>query len=242
MKPNFKILSVILKGTWRLINSLLGKQYNPNGITLLIDGSEVNKPQLVANHFNNHFSTVAEKLVDSLPSSSTTFSEYLRALSLPSINVWPTCPSEISNILLKMKNKLSAGIDLVPTKILKSSPDNILLALSHVFNLSLSRGEFINDFKIVKVCPVLKKGNAKDINNYRPISLLSNISKILENIMHRRLYSFLDQNHFFFHQQFGFRKNHSTSHALSFLAYKITKSLANKTTTLGVFFLFIEGF
>ena len=52
--------------------------------------------------------------------------------------VWPTCPSEISNILLKMKNKLISSIDLVPTKILKSSPDNILLALSHVFNLSLS--------------------------------------------------------------------------------------------------------
>ena len=149
--------------------------------------------------------------------------------------VWPTCPSEISNILLKMKNKLSAGIHLVPTKELKSSSDNFLLALSHVFNLSLGKGEFQNDFKIAKVCPVFKKRNAKDINNYRPISLFSNISKILEKIMYQRLYSFLDQNHFLFHQQFGFRKNHSTSHALSFLTYKITESLANKTPTLEVF-------
>ena len=65
-----------IKGTWRSINSLVGKQFKTNGITLLTDGSEVNKPQLVANHFNNHFSMVAEKLVDSLPSSNTTFSEY----------------------------------------------------------------------------------------------------------------------------------------------------------------------
>ena len=50
--------------------------------------------------------------------------------------VWPTCPSEISNILLNMKNKPSAGINLVPTKVLKSSTENILVALSHVFNLS----------------------------------------------------------------------------------------------------------
>ena len=50
-----------IKGTWRLINSLLGKRSESNGITLLINGSEVNEPQLVANHFNNHFSTVAKK-------------------------------------------------------------------------------------------------------------------------------------------------------------------------------------
>ena len=127
--------------------------------------------------------------------------------------VWPTCPSKISNIILKLKNKLSAGLDLVPSKVLKASPDNILVALSHVFNLSLSKGEFINDFKIAKVCPVLKKGNAKDINNYKPISLLSNVSKILEKIMYSRLYSFLERHHFFFQQQIGFRKNHGTSHA-----------------------------
>ena len=64
--------------------------------------------------------------------------------------VWPTCPSEISNIILTLKNKLSA-LDLVPTKVIKASPDNILVALSHVFDLSLSKGKFINDFEIAKV-------------------------------------------------------------------------------------------
>ena len=73
--------------------------------------------------------------------------------------VWPTYPSEISNILQKMKHKLSAGIDVVPTKVLKSSPENVLVAPSHVFNVSSSKGKFINDFKTAKVCPVFK-GNA----------------------------------------------------------------------------------
>ena len=70
--------------------------------------------------------------------------------------VWPTNPSETSNILLKMKNNLSAGLDFVPSKALKASPDNILVAFSYVFNLSLGKGKFINDFKIAKVCPVFK--------------------------------------------------------------------------------------
>ena len=216
-KTKFQMHKCDIKGTWRYFNSLLGKRSKSIGTTLLINGSEVNDPQSVANYFNEYFSPAAKKLVDTLPSRNTIFSKCLRVPFLLSMYVWPTCPSEISNIILKLKNKLSAGLDLVPTKVLKASPDNILVALSHIFNLSLSKGEFINDFKIAKVCPVFKKGNAKDINNYRPISLLSNASKILEKIMYSRLYSFLERLHFFFQQQFGFRKNHGTSHALSFL-------------------------
>ena len=70
---------------------------------------------------------------------------------------WPKCPQELSNILKNLKNKLSAGPDHIPTKILKSSPDNILLALSHIFNLSMSKGGFINCFKLATVSPVFKK-------------------------------------------------------------------------------------
>ena len=111
----------------------------------------------------------------------------------------------------KIEKKLSAGLDLVPTKVLKASPDKILGVFIYVFNLFLSKGEFINNFKIEKVCSVFKKGNANDVNNYRPISLLPVVSKILEKIMYRRLYFFLERHHFFFQQQFGFRKNHGTS-------------------------------
>ena len=82
------------------------------------------------------------------------------------------------------------------TKILKSSPDNILLALSHVFNLSMSKGEFINCFKLATVCPVFKKGDSNNINNYRPVSLLSNISKLLEKVMYNRLYSCSEKQFF----------------------------------------------
>ena len=72
-----------IKGIWRYINSLLGKRNKSYGITLLINGSEVNDPQSVANHFNNHFSTAAKKLVDTLPSCNTIFSKYLSVPSLP---------------------------------------------------------------------------------------------------------------------------------------------------------------
>ena len=135
---------------------------------------------------------------------------------------------EISNILKEKKCNFSAGFDQVPLKILKLSPDNILLALSHIFNLSISNGEFIECLKVAKICPVFIKGDPCEINNYRPISLLSNFSKILEKIMYKRLNTFLNQQKFFYNKQLGFRKNHCTSHAVSMLVDILTQSLASK--------------
>ena len=114
---------------------------------------------------------------------------------------------EVKNILINSKSKLSAGFDEIPLKLLKSSPDNIIIPLSHIFNLSLSTGKVISDFKIAKVIPLCKKGDASDINNYRPISLLSNISKILEKIMCRRVLSFLNRHTvIFFRKSIWFQK------------------------------------
>ena len=111
-----------------------------------------------------------------------------------------------------MQPKNSTGIDEISISVVKSSSDYILFGLCHIFNLSLSQGQFIIDFKKAKVIPVHKKGKKTNVNNYRPISLLPVLSQILEKIVHR-LYSFLSQSKFFYDLQFGFRKNHSTSHA-----------------------------
>ena len=97
-------------------------------------------------------------------------------------------------------------MDGISTSALKNSPDNILTALSHVVNLSLSQGIFFRSFKTAKIIPVFKKGCATDVNNYRPISLLPAMSKILEKVMYKRVMSFLNQQKFFYGGQFGFRK------------------------------------
>ena len=102
----------------------------------------------------------------------------------------PTCVSEIKNILCGMRSKSSCGLDEIPMSILKLSPDNILLILCDILILSLGQGKFINEFKKAKIIPVHKKGSKTDVNNYRPISLLPVMSKILERIFYKRLYFF----------------------------------------------------
>ena len=83
--------------------------------------------------------------------------------------------------------------------------------------------------------PIFKKADHLECTNYRPISLTSNISKILEKLVHKCLYHFLDQNEILYNNQYGFRNNNSVIHALIDITEEIRNSLENKNYTCGVF-------
>ena len=94
---------------------------------------------------------------------------------------------------------------------------------------------FPEKMKIAKVTPIFKSGKKELLTNYRPISVLSCFSKILERIMYNRVYNYLNDNNLLFHKQFGFRKGHSTDHALIKLIDSIYDSFNQNKYTLGVF-------
>ena len=94
---------------------------------------------------------------------------------------------------------------------------------------------FPEKMKIAKVTPIFKSGKKELLTNYRPISVLSCFSKILEKIMCNRVYNYLNNNNLLFRKQFGFRKGHSTDHALIKLLDSICDSFNQNKYTLGVF-------
>ncbi len=96
--------------------------------------------------------------------------------------------------------------------------------------------------KIAKVVPIHKSGSKDDMNNYRPISLLPATSKVLEKVMHNRLYGFLTKHKILRKCQYGFRKKHSTKHAISELVYKITDGYDKNEHTLSVFLDLTKAF
>ena len=98
-------------------------------------------------------------------------------------------------------------MDEIPITVLKTTPDNILYALTNVFNLSMLNEKFITSFKTAKVIPIFKKGNRTIVSNYLPISLLPTMSKVLEKIMYNRVISFLNKLDFFYKHQYGSGKN-----------------------------------
>ena len=224
-----------LKKTWKNINSLLGKKKLNPCSTLKIDNQLTSDAVTIANHFNLHFVEGGTKLVNKLPPTSHNFKEFLPFRIPNSLYFNPTAPLEIKRIVTDLKSKNSYGMDGIPSKVLKSTPENILLALAHIFNLSLSSGKFIDAFKVAKVIPVFKKGSTYDVNNYRPISLLSVLSKILEKIAYKRLVSFLIRQNFFHKNQFGIRKKYLTSHATTLLVENITAAFEKSNVWLEYF-------
>ena len=96
-------------------------------------------------------------------------------------------------------------------------------------------GVFPSVLKTAKVVPVFKKDSKLDYSNYCPVSLLSNIEEILEKLMYKRLYTFLDKNNVIYNLQFGFRQQYSTSHALITVTENIRKALDDGNIGCGVF-------
>ena len=104
-----------------------------------------------------------------------------------------------------------------------------------MFNLLIEKGIFPDDLKIAKVTPIYKADNKSNLSNYRPISVLSCFSKILERIMHNCLYQYLTENQILYPKQFGFKTGQSIEHAIVQLVDQILESFEHNKYTLGVF-------
>ena len=129
----------------------------------------------------------------------------------------------------------SYGPNSVPTHILQLLKEEICNPLKKIFNLSFSTGKHPSILKISKTIPIFKTGSRLLGSNYRPISLLSNLNKILEKIVHDRIYKFLEDFQCIYSLQFGFRKKHSTNHALIDITETIRQALDNKKFACGIF-------
>ena len=108
-------------------------------------------------------------------------------------------------------------------RFLKDGADILPKSVSALCNLSISQGVFPSACKVVKLKPIFKKGKKTDPSNYRPISLLPVISKIIEKVVHDQTNAFLSDENILYNYQSGFRANHSTNLCLSFLTDKVLK-------------------
>ena len=112
---------------------------------------------------------------------------------------------------------------------------SIIDPLVLLFNQSIEQGEFPTLMKHAEIVPLFKKGKHDECSNYRPISLLITLSKILEKIIYSRTYNFLNDNHLIYNSQYGFRAKHSCEHAITELLSEIIKNQSLKKHTLAIF-------
>ena len=224
-----------VKNTWKIINSVLKNKTLSKLSSIDVNGAVVNNSHFIADHFNTYFTNIGNNLSNKIPLSDRNFNDYLLNSNSSSIFLAPVTEQEILDIVNNLPNKKSSGHDLVNNFLIKSVILAISMPITFIMNLSMSTGVVPDDMKIARITPIFKSGDTQQVNNYRPISVLTSFSKILERIVYTCTSKFFDNHNILSDSQFGFREKHSTSHAILQLLDKISNSIDDSSHTLGIF-------
>ncbi len=231
-----------IKKTWQLINRVLGRKRS-NRLLVFPD-------QNAAHTFNEYFTNIAYDLIkktynddDETVENSDTYKKYMppdqSAEDCIDDNMEFSC-DDVKYFITKLNN--GKGTYFSP-RVLKLVSATLSPILTRLFNKCLSEGYFPKELKIAKIIPIYKnKGSIADMKNYRPISMLSVFSKLFEKLIHKEITNFFDRKNILNDSQYGFRKSHSTLHALINATENIYQSVDNKQHTLGIFIDFSKAF
>ena len=193
-----------IKKTWSGIREIVNlKNSATQKITQLdINGVVIDNPSDVSTFFNDFFVNIGPDTDSKIPvTQNITPEKFLKERNQLDYILAPVTEKEVLEIINALDNK-STGPNSIPLKLLKLIPDLIIVPLCKLINKSFLNGKFPDLLKSVKVIPIHKGGSTQDMNNYRPISLLSVFDKIIEILMHKRLYKFLDENNILYEKQF----------------------------------------
>ena len=231
-----------LKKSWQLIRRLINKsKKGPIQSKFKYNGNDITEPLEIVEHFNDYFVNVGPSTAAKIPDSINNPSSYMKGNYPMHFHMTPVTSEEIDLIISNLKES-SSGWDELSAQVIKSTRLFLIDPLVFICNLSLTTGVFPDQLKIAKVIPLYKNDDPKIFSNYRPVSVLPVISKILERLMYNRLIKYLNDNKILYSFQFGFRQNHSAVMALITLVDKISKALENGEFAIGLFLDFSKAF
>lgn len=232
---------------WTAINSATGRKAAnlkkaPN--KLVDEATIYENDSTIANKLNQYFTGIGPKLATAFntiePDSHTASCTFEHAEPFRLLEV------EKSVVLLEMRNlneRKAAGMDEIPAKVILAGREFLFEPFTYIINLSIRNAKIPDKMKIARVIPIYKnKGLLTDCNNYRPISILPIFSKILEKVINAQLHLHLSIHNIISHNQFGFLKNKSTTHALCKFARNAFDALGKGHTILGIFLDFSKAF
>lgn len=218
---------------YKLFNEVCGSRERNTSISCLsTKETQTSDSQAMAAIFNEHFVSIGKTLSECIGPIPN---EVLGTRVPQSFFLMPTTSMEVQKIISKLKSKNSVGIDRISSRVLKVIGEVVAPYLTNLINKSFVTGKFPECLKTAKVIPIHKEGSKMDVNNYRPISVLPSISKVIEKLMYNRINVFLERFIIISNQQFGFRSNCSTIDALSKITEKIRWEINKGNVTSCVF-------
>lgn len=228
------------KQSWKLINEILGKTKRKDARLEVRDETGVIRDDVqAANALNKHFCEIGEKLASSIPSDRNINSFGTLTQHNLTIFMRPATLQEVIALIGELKLNKSPGPDGISASFIKQHFRFFADLLKDVFNEMIITGEYPDFLKEARVVPIFKAGDPNDVNNYRPISTLSMLNKLLEQLIAVRLSHFLDTHKHLYKRQYGFRKGSSTLTATCELLEDIYDSL-DKRRYAGALFLDLQ--
>ncbi len=231
-------------GLWKTLGSIICNKKRETHINKLkINNQIINDPAQIANTMNNYFTNIGPELAKKFQNNTdNNFMNFMGESKKQSMYMFKTNPNEIYNLINKLKNKKSSGFDDFSPKFLKLCAPYISTPLANIFNASISKGIYPDLLKTARVTPIYKKGAKSDPGNYRPISVLSQVNKVFEKILHKRLFKYLTKFKILYEYQFGFREGHSTTQALIEITDRLKNAMDAKKLTCGIFIDLTKAF
>lgn len=188
-------------------------------------------------YVNEFFANIGKKLAESItpPVGCDVLSTPTVPPPIQSFGLLEVSPQEVQTILMSLKSNSSPGWDNITNSFLKLAKFHIIPVITHLVNLCFTLGVVPSALKLATVTPVYKGGVKSNVTNYRPISVLSSISKILEKLLNTRLLAYLEKFSMLSLSQFGFRKGKSTEDAIEALTKQIVNHVDRGDKCLTVF-------
>ena len=227
--------------TWKVINKALGKKKKSRICPQKIqigdpkNPTESTEPKDIANALNKHFTSIASKLAKKLEKTNIRPISYLGNQNCSTMYLHNITLEEIIELIKSISPQKAMGYDGIPPKIIKWAPELFAPILMVIFNKCINLGYYPDAMKTGRVAPIHKDDDKNDVNNYRPISVLTQFNQLFERLLSKRLLSFFDKFKLITKKQFGFLKKHSTEHAILDLKEYLLKNLDKKNVTALLF-------
>ena len=228
--------------TWSNIRSIMSTNArNSTPLRIIYENNEYLEPVEIAEVFNLYYCNIPQQLNENIPQSSIDPIRCVNSNCISSLLFYPVSENECISLINNLKNTKEHK-DKIPVHLIKENASILSPLLCNIINKCFSTGIFPDIFKQATVIPIFKAGDSLSPSNYRPISLLSPFSKLIEKCMYNRIYSFITEFSLLTLSQFGFLKGKSTESAVTELTEYLYDVLNNKEISINIFIDFKKAF
>ena len=228
---------------WSSLNSVIGGKSTGDTLTQIQDGKTILcEPKALASKFNKFFATIGSKISSRLRAVATDAwlkYEPENQSELNPLDLQPVNHETVRTILNSLKVNKAGGLDKISARMIKDAGYELAPSIAYLVNKSITDGIVPDLWKIARVTPVYKADDKLLVENYRPISVLPVLSKVLEKVVYTQLCAHLDQLNYIYPHQYGFRRGHNTAQVIAQVNNWVLESM-DKGKITGLLFVDIS--